>query len=122
MGILDTFELLGAPEKPFITLSKYGITFSRQSLELLHEANYVHTYLDKKNKKFAVKPCEYDEAAVELVKPGADRPNTLRWGNRSLLRTLVKLADVDVNTSSVRVTGRYYEDEDVIIYDLGGVK
>ena len=118
MGRLDSFELLNAPEVPFITLSKYGITFSKLSLELLHYAPFVHSYLDRSSGQFAVKPCEKDEAAVELVSSEKENSNYIRWGNRKLLRTLSALSGADVNSGSVRINGKYYADEDVIIYDL----
>ena len=67
MAFLDGFEMINAPEAPFITLSKYGITFSKLSLELLDYAQYVHGFLNRDMKQFAVKPCEKDDAAIEFV-------------------------------------------------------
>ena len=119
MGRLDSFTMLNVPEYPFIALSKYGITFSSSSLKLLKEAEYVHSYLDRANRKFAIQPCDPDEAAVEFMKRTEGRSQRLvRWGNRDLLRTLSDLAGVDVRQGTVRVNGQYYDDEDLIIYDL----
>ena len=117
-SILDSFELLNSPELPFITLSKYGITFSKNSLIQLEYAHYVHAYIDRKRKLFAVKPCPLDEAALELVSHSKQKPNYIRWRNRSLLRTLASLSGADVNSGSVRIRGKYIPDEDVIIFDL----
>ena len=119
MGLLDTFEMLNVPEQPFLSLSKYGITFSSNSIKLLHEASYVHSFLDRKNKKFAIKPCEKDSASIDLVK-NEDKKNQriVRWGNRELLNTLCSLAEADVSTGTIRINGTYHPEEDLIIYDL----
>lgn len=118
MGLLDTFELMNAPAVPFITLSRYGITFSKYSLEKLAYAQYVHAYIDRDAKQFAIQPCQKDEAAIELVSHDKPNPAFVRWGNRKMLRTLVGLAGINVNEKSYRINGVYYKEEDVIIYDL----
>ena len=119
MGILDGYEMLNVPEKPFISLSKYGVTFSRLALSLLSDAAYVHIFLDRKNLKFAVQPCEQDEAAMELVRSEQKKSQRfVRWGNRDLLRTLCSLSGSDISKGTVRINGEYHPEEDVMIFDL----
>lgn len=127
MGRLDSFELIrGNSELPFISLSKYGITFSKSALELLDLAEHVHIYIDRKNRQFAVQPCKQDVNSVTLVKnrESAVRNHKVpfvRWSNRSLLRTLEQMSGLSIQDQVIRVNGVYYEDENVIIFDLSKV-
>lgn len=127
MGRLDSFELIrGSGEQPFISLSKYGITFPKPTLEALDLAEYVHIYIDSKNRQFAVQPCERDVNSVILVRNREQAIRSkkipfIRWSNRKLLRTLEKMSGYSVSDQVIRVNGTYYDDENVIIFDLADV-
>ena len=108
---------MDAPDVPYITLSRYGITFSKASLEKLNNAQYVHALIDRDNQQFAIQPCENDAAAIEFVSPSKKNPAFIRWGSRKMLRTLVSVTNINVNESSYRFAGVFYKEEGVIIYN-----
>ena len=120
MDILNTFELIETPDRPFITVSKYGISFSQLSLKMLHYSRFVHVFIDRDSKKLAIQECGKDASAIELVHENkADSPS-VRWGNRKLLRIVKELSGKDINTSGIRFTGEFHEAEKLIIFNLNG--
>ena len=120
MSLLDSFNICGAPkEKPFLTLRTNTITFSKSSIDLLDNPAYVHAYIDEKNEKYAIQPCEKEALAFPFyTEPKEGKQVLVRWANKERISDLTQMLDMKKYPKGVRIYGTYYEKENVIIYDL----
>lgn len=118
MGLLDGFEQISNPEIPYVSFSKFGINFTTLALECLSWAENVHVFVDRKNKKFAIQPCEKDDSSLTLVNPHTKHPHSIRWTSVDLNRNLIELGKLNIEDGLVKVPGKYYEEENVLIFDL----
>ena len=90
----------------FVSLNRYGIKFSTSSVKLLGYPLYAEVYLDRENKRFAVRH------------PEAKNASFVRWSERRLLNDLIDLGGLTLGDKGVRVPGEYIESEKMIVYDL----
>ena len=120
MSILDDFvpEAL-RDSSVFISVTDYGITFSRDSVAMLGYPAFVRVYFDKKGKRMAVVPCESSEGARRFVKDGdLSGSGFVRWNDKRLLSQVYSLGALEPGGKGVRAMGEYVEEENLIVYDL----
>ena len=120
MGRLDGFKVYSRNTggNIFISVTNYGITFSKASVECLDYPEYVHVLFDNDG-NMAVTPCEKDDEARIFVKDrDSDRAGFVRWNDKRLIRYMVELADLKIGTKGIRIKGEHFSDENILIYDL----
>lgn len=123
MGFLDCFELIESDNegksKPFITVRDTSVTFSKQAIECLEYAAFVHMYWDKNGRRFAVKACEEDEVSYEFYrKPKEGRSMLVRISGKKLTSKVLELAGITKTDNGLRYYGEYIEDEKVLSFDM----
>lgn len=118
MGIFDRFERISVnTDQPFISLSKYDVTFSKSSAELLGYPSHVEPMLNWEKKRFAIKAADGQTDASPFVKN--ESAKIIRWNQRSLVRNLGQYTNAEnILEMGIRVNGQYYPEENVIIYNL----
>ena len=125
MSVLDGFEMYKKKDKGniFISITQYGITFSKTSVACLDYAEYVHIFFDKNNIKMAITPCEKDDEARIFVKnKNSPRAGFVRWNDKNLLKYVTELANLKFDEKGIRIKGEYVKNENVLIYDLNNYK
>ena len=120
MSVLEGFELYQAGSaKPFITLRDGSVTFSKQAVECMEYAEYVHVYLDRGGRRFAVQASENDDAAfVFYQKPKDGRSMLVRLSDRRFADQIKELAGIERCEKGLRYYGSYAEDEHILIFDM----
>ena len=120
MSRLDGFEVYtrNIGGNIFISLTSYGVAFSKASVEVLNFPKYVHVLFDK-NANMAITPCEKDKMARVFVKnPDSNRAGFVRWNDKRLINHIIELAELKTNYRGIRIKGEYFQDENILIYNL----
>lgn len=122
MSVLEQFEKrnYGKPKGIYFTLSKNGVSFSKETLRILGAPEFVDTFLSPQKRQFAIQACDYHDGALPFVTgKAAKATNFVRWKNQMLMDDLLELMHVEYDeTKNVRCYGEYFRDENVVIYDL----
>ncbi len=121
MGILDTFDLYrrGEGGKIFISITNYGMTFSKSCVEKLNYPEFVHVFFEQEGKRMAIAPCTEDSEARGFVRDqSAPRAGFVRWNDRKLIQHAVSLANIELGKRGVRIYGQYIADDNVLVFDL----
>ena len=120
MSILDSF----VPENCdtgsiFVSITDYGMTFSKGSVEAIGFPAFVRVYFDQKGKRMAIVPCGNEEGARKFAR-GGDTPQAgfVRWNDKKLLEQINTLGGLENSGKGVRVLGEYIEDENLLVYNL----
>lgn len=120
MSVLDAF----VPENSgmgaiFVSVTGYGMTFSKASVEALGFPRLVRVYYDRKGKRFAVAPSLREEGARTFVRdPEGPRAGFVRWNDRRLLDQVISLGALELGENGLRVMGEYVPGENILVYDL----
>ncbi len=121
MGRLDGFEIYSRNTNGniFISVTDYGLTFSKSSVESLDYPQYVHIFFDKKESKMAVQPCEKDNRSRVFVKnKNSKRAGFVRWNDKKLINFLIDLGNLKIGANGIRIKGNYFDDENILMFDL----
>ena len=121
MGRLDNFEIYtrNSNRKIFISITAYGLTFSKGAVEALDYPQYVHVLFDKNTTSMAIKSCEKDRQARVFVKNrNANRASFVRWNDKKLINFITQLGNLELASKGVRIQGDYFDDENVLIFNL----
>ncbi|WP_198004129.1 hypothetical protein [Dialister succinatiphilus] len=86
----------------------------------MQKPEYVLFLIDRQEKMVALKAC--DEKTPNAVKFfNTNRNNAIlsvRWNSRDLLNTLSQLMDWDLSKGGYRISGTFYQEDNVILFDL----
>lgn len=120
MGLLDSFEVM-----PYVTgvsnmsITKDGVNFNKTTVEKLGSPSYVLVLIDKSNLKLAVTPCdEHRQGARPFLREGRSARTGVRWNNTDLKESIQTLTGWDLEASGRKVVGRFYPEDNVMIFDL----
>ena len=120
MSVLDGFvEENCGTELVFITVTHYGLTFSKAAVESLGYPPYVRVYYDQKGRRMAVAATENTEGARPFVRdPDSPRAGFVRWTDKALLARVADMAGLNLGPENARFPGQYIPEENVLIMDL----
>lgn len=109
--------------KPFITLRDRSITFSKQAIEELQYAEYVHMFISKDDKIVVFQKCDQDEAAIPFYKEPKDGQQLLvRLTGKKNPARIMELAGIKTCNNGIRLYGEYLEEDIAILFNLNDVK
>ena len=120
MQTFDNFTLfIDKQNDPFITLRSTTITFSIASVELLKYPEYVHMYVDEKNKLVAYKACPNEKGAIHFYeKKDESKQSLVRLAGKEKINALMKLASIEECGKGIRFYGYYDEKNEALIFDM----
>lgn len=98
-----------------ISVTKNGLTFSKQAVSQMNMAEYVNLLLNEEEHKLAVQVCEEtDKDKVRFAKDGAQN---VRWNNRVFLDSIIRLMGWDKD-KIYRVNGEYISSHNALLFNL----
>lgn len=108
----------------YFSLTKNGLTFSRNAINQLGSPEYVRLLVNDKTKQVAIQVCDKNEKdKVKFVRDGSD---IVRWNNKVFIDSLLKLINQDINKlpygKIYRVGGEYIPQENAILFNLKDAK
>lgn len=121
MSILDGFKQINVVAgKPTITITKNGLTFSKNALYKLELSEYVNLYLNEQKKALAVQICsEKTNMSIQFAREDKDY---VRWNNQDFLQMIDKIMDWDHTKYKYKIVGEYYSDEKLLLFDLNSAE
>lgn len=101
----------------YISIAKYGLTFSNSAIDMMGNPEYVMIGYDKNNNVLAIKTCSKDERkGMRLNKLGKNI--NIRLANRGLISYLIR-EGVDIENKAKKYNVRYDKEKGIYYLDLG---
>ena len=105
--------------RPFFTMRKLYITFSKQAVEMLEYAEYVHLLIDRENKKIAFQACKKDKTAIPFYKePEEGKQMLVRLNGIERVTAIMKVAGITDCGKGIRFYGDFLPEDKAIVFDL----
>ena len=121
MSILDTYTIYSpietTKERLFVSVTSYGIIFSTNTVKALRTPSRVDVYCNPEKKQMALKP---NNATGQLNFIPNKSNKYVRWNNYKLKNKMRSIAGFELDGN--RYQGRYYKDENIIIFDFNKSK
>ena len=116
---LNNFKTLNlAPGFPSISITRNGVTFSKNAIIKLEQTEYVNLLVDEEEKVIAVKPCEKgDDKAIAFFRSGK-KNFSVRWNFKDFLETLEALMDWNLEEQGFKIKGIYDREQRALFFDL----
>ncbi|MCX8167225.1 MAG: hypothetical protein N3E37_05250 [Candidatus Micrarchaeota archaeon] len=104
---------------PSISITENGLTFNKTSIVKIGRPSHVLLMINEKTKQIAIQPCDGEnEDATPFLKNTTKTILSVRWNNKDLLYTLVKLMGWNLTKHGYKVEGEYFSDINTMIFDL----
>ena len=120
-SILDTYTIYSpietSKERLFVSVTSYGIIFSTNTVKALKNPSRVDVYFNTEKKQMALKPNNATGQWNFIPNKGN---KYVRWNNYKLKNTMESIAGFELDGN--RYQGRYYRDENIIIFDFNKSK
>lgn len=120
-SILDTYTIYSpietSKERLFVSVTSYGIIFSTNTVKALKNPSRVDVYFNAEKKQMALKP---NNATGQWNFIPNKSNKYVRWNNYKLKNTMESIAGFELDGN--RYQGRYYRDENIIIFDFNKSK
>ncbi|HFX3886268.1 TPA: hypothetical protein QFL15_001926 [Enterococcus faecium] len=122
MKLTDDFKLISLNSQvrePIVTISKYGVNFSKAAAECLKFSEYALVYLNDRSKMIAITPAsKTSNEAVAFYKPKNKTAKNPSIQSSRFLSILSKLCQWDIENKTYYVKPEYLEDGKGIYLDL----
>ena len=109
----------------FISVTKNGITFNKNAIVKLNYPNYVCFLINSEEKKVAIQVSSKDtENATGFCSEEKKNKKVLsvRWNSRDLINSIKGITGWELETSGYRIEGKFYPEDDAIVFDLNNAK
>ena len=120
-SILDTYTIYSpietTKERLFVSVTSYGIIFSTNTVKALKNPSRVDVYFNPEKKQMALKP---NNATGQWNFIHNKSNKYVRWNNYKLKNKMKSIAGFELDGN--RYQGRYYKDENIIIFDFNKSK
>ncbi|MBQ9009238.1 MAG: hypothetical protein IJ088_07925 [Clostridia bacterium] len=108
--------------RPFITMRELYITFSKQAVEMLGYAEYVHLFLDKANKKIAFQACKKDKLSIPFYKePEEGKQMLVRLNGKERVTAIMEIAGIRDCGKGIRIYGDFLPEDKAMVFDLNEI-
>lgn len=100
----------------YVSIAKYGITFSNSAIDMMGNPEYIMIGYDGKNKIVAIKTCSKDERkGMRLNKLGKNI--NIRLANRGLMRYLIR-EGVKIENKAKKYNIKYDKEQKIFYLNL----
>ena len=104
---------------PYISVTNNGVTFNKSVVIKMGYPDFVKLLIDSSDCQIALQKCEEsDDNSVQFHKERKNGVQSVRWNAKDLLNTISKITEWDLSQKSYRVTGEYYPEQEVMLFDL----
>lgn len=105
-----------------LTVTKSGVSFSKQAVSKLSYTHYVQIFINKSEKKLGVKVCnENDPNSIKFVNSSRDKVDYVRWNNSDFTSEINSLVSLEIAAKGYKVEGDYLSDEDALLFDFNNL-
>ena len=102
---------------PYVSITDNGITFSKNAVIKMGKPKNVVLLMNEEKKMIAVQICDAnEEGSIQFFKN--IKSINVRINNKDFIYTLSRLMNWNINEEGYRILGDWYENEQVMIFDL----
>lgn len=109
---------------PFLSITNNGVTFNKSVVLKLGKPEFAQLLIDEDDKQLVIKACEKNDDGSNKFY-NKNRKGTalaVRWNSKDLLATIERITDWDLKHAGYRVTGKYFPEEKLVLFDLKQAK
>ncbi len=120
MSMLEGFTVFNPKEGvPYVSVTSNGVTFNRSVVMKMQYADHVLLLFNEDTRKMAIQRCDRDTPnATPFYRPRKNEILSVRWNNKDLINTIVKIMGWDLTIEGFKVVGDLIREEDAMIFDL----
>ncbi len=105
--------------RAMITVTKNGISFSKQAVAKLSYPHYVQVYINKKDKLLGVKSCKEDDSnSIKFVNSNKEKVDYVRWNNLDFTSEINSLVSKEIAEKGYKIEGEYLDDENALLFSF----
>ena len=102
---------------PYVSITDNGITFSKNAVIKMGKPKNVVLLMNEEKKMIAVQICDAnEEGSIQFFKN--IKSINVRINNKDFIYTLSRLMNWNIKEEGYRILGDWYENEQVMIFDL----
>lgn len=103
--------------RAMMTVTKNGVSFSKQAVAKLSYPHYVQIFINKKNRLLGVKACEEsDPNSIKFVNSSKEKVDYVRWNNNDFTSEINSVVSKDVAEKGYKIEAEYLEDENALLF------
>ncbi len=103
--------------RAMMTVTKNGVSFSKQAVAKLSYPHYVQMFINKKDKMIGVKACdEKDPNAIKFVNSSKDKVDYVRWNNNDFTSEINSLVSKETADRGYKIEAEYLENENALLF------
>lgn len=105
--------------KPYISLTSAGLTFNKETVQIIGKPAYVVLLIDEPGKRLAIQSAsKNDEYSISFLKSKTSKVLSVRLNSKELMNTLTKLMNWNLKINSYKIYGKVIANPQAIIFDL----
>jgi len=118
MNMLEGFKKVNLTSGlPYVSITDNGITFSKNAVIKMGKPKNVVLLMNEEKKMIAVQICDAnEEGSIQFFKN--IKSINVRINNKDFIYTLSRLMNWNIKEEGYRILGDWYENEQVMIFDL----
>ncbi len=103
--------------RAMMTVTKSGVSFSKQAVSKLSYAHFVQVYINKKDKIVGVRVCEScDPNAIKFVNSSKEKVDYVRWNNSDFTSEINSLVSKEIAEKGYKIEAEYLEEENALLF------
>lgn len=120
MSFLDGFVPFNMKEGvPYVSVTGNGVTFNKSVVMKLGYPEFVRLLFNQDTCEMAIQICGADDpVAAPFYRPRKNEIISVRWNNKDLINTIVRIMGWDLTKEGFKVEGQPIKDEDAMVFNL----
>ena len=106
-----------------ITVTKNGVSFSKQAVSKLSYTHYVQIFISQSKKILGVKACDKNSTnSIKFVNEEKQKVDYVRWNNADFTKEINSIATEEAVKEGYKVEGDYLQDENALIFNFNNLE
>ena len=103
--------------RAILTVTKSGVSFSKQAVAKLSYPHYVQIFINKKEKLLGVRSCEEkDRNSIKFVNSSKEKVDYVRWNNNDFTSEINSLVSKEIANKGYKVEAEFLEEENALLF------
>lgn len=103
--------------RAMMTVTRNGVSFSKQAVAKLSYPHFVQIFINKKDKMLGVKACEESAPnAIRFINSTKDKVDYVRWNNNDFTSGINSLVSKEIAEKGYKIEAEYLEEENALLF------
>ncbi len=105
--------------RAMMTVTKNGVSFSKQAVAKLSYPHYVQIFINKKGRLLGVKACEENDSnSIKFVNSSKDKVDYVRWNNSDFTSEINSLVSKEIAEKGYKIEAEYLVEENALLFNF----